>query len=374
MSVLPLLSLCMSMPASNTMNEVDYLIIGQGLAGSLLATELIARKKSLLIVDSDHAHSSSMAAAGLINPVTGKRLHKETDVDTCLTTALNSYRELEQQFKQPFYHSVQMLRLFVDDDQSDYYQKRLNDESYQAYLGERLSEDQSLGLVKHSNGGFYQLQTGYLDIQQLLKQLTEHFERQKCLASEQLDYADLDIHSCWVQWKQTRAQKVIFCEGYQSVNNPWFKWLPFQLSKGEILTLTSEQVLTENIINKGHWLIPRADNQYKTGATNQWDFDDDQITAEGLKKNTDNFEQLFSQKPEYQVIQHDAGIRPATRDKKPFVGQHPDHPNLVMFNGFGARGSLTIPYYAKALSDHLCNGTSLPPSADISRFYDGQPD
>jgi hypothetical protein len=46
-----------------------------------------------------------------------------------------------------------------------------------------------------------------------------------------------------INWQDISAKKIIFCEGYQAIHNPWFNYLPFQLAKGEILTLTAKQIL-----------------------------------------------------------------------------------------------------------------------------------
>jgi len=62
------------------MKRINTIIVGQGLAGSLLAWSLIQRGQSILIVDNDHHHAASIAAAGIINPVTGQLfvLHPST--------------------------------------------------------------------------------------------------------------------------------------------------------------------------------------------------------------------------------------------------------------------------------------------------------
>jgi hypothetical protein len=46
-----------------------------------------------------------------------------------------------------------------------------------------------------------------------------------------------------INWQDISAKKIIFCEGYHAIHNPWFNYLPFQLAKGEILTLTAKQIL-----------------------------------------------------------------------------------------------------------------------------------
>ena len=58
------------------MIEVDFMIVGQGLAGSLLASELLDAGKTIQIFDADHEGAASAIAAGIINPITGRRLVK----------------------------------------------------------------------------------------------------------------------------------------------------------------------------------------------------------------------------------------------------------------------------------------------------------
>jgi len=53
------------------MEFVDYLVVGQGLAGSLLTLLLQERGRSVIVVDNDHRHAASRAAGGIINPPPG---------------------------------------------------------------------------------------------------------------------------------------------------------------------------------------------------------------------------------------------------------------------------------------------------------------
>jgi len=65
---------------------------------------------------------------------------------------------------------------------------------------------------------------------------------------------------------------------------------------------------------------------------------------------------------------HQAGIRPGSRDKHPFIGWHPAHTMLGIFNGFGSRGSLLVPWYAEAFSHAITKNAPIPEQADIRRF------
>ena len=72
---------------------VEVLIVGQGLAGSLLAWQLIEHGFRVLVID-DGAENASQVAAGLINPVSGLRLLKTADSETLLAAAHALYRQL----------------------------------------------------------------------------------------------------------------------------------------------------------------------------------------------------------------------------------------------------------------------------------------
>ena len=86
----------------------DYLIIGQGLAGSLLARELVALDRRVLVIDDHYKSSSSTVAGGLINPVTGKRLALQPGIDYLLPAAQRRYRSLEQKAGLRFFFPLPM--------------------------------------------------------------------------------------------------------------------------------------------------------------------------------------------------------------------------------------------------------------------------
>ena len=102
----------------------DCLIIGQGLAGSLLARELIAMKQRVLVVDDYHQSSSSTVAGGLINPVTGKRLTLQPGIDYLLPAAQRLYRTIEQKARRHFFYPLPMLRIFQDEEERGYFERR----------------------------------------------------------------------------------------------------------------------------------------------------------------------------------------------------------------------------------------------------------
>ena len=238
---------------------IDFLIIGQGLAGSLLAWELIQRGCKVVIVDNGRENASQVAA-GLINPITGMRFVKSADVDTLLPTAKHCYSQLADFFQQDFYIEKPMLRIFRSDSELINADKRLNNPDYQAYLGDIQPPGKAIDNLATPFGFLEQKQTGYLLTRPLLSCLKAFFIANDSYRQADFDYRDIQLQPS-LRWQDIAPKQIIFCEGYQATQNPWFSWLPFQPVKGEILTLEHQTELPDKILNYGNWLIPLNTHQ-----------------------------------------------------------------------------------------------------------------
>ncbi|WP_455206471.1 FAD-dependent oxidoreductase [Kaarinaea lacus] len=350
--------------------KVHYLIVGQGLAGSILAWELMQYEQRVLVVDNHRDNSASRVAAGLINPITGQRLVKSTDVDVCLPDAFAYYQRLEKYFKQQFYYPIPMLRLFRSKAERDRYRQRSIDAAYQSYLGADFKPGQSGEPVDDKQGGFAQQQTGYLDIATLLEALRGYFQKHESYCATTFDHEELKKQDAGWRWQDYHADYVIFCEGANALDNPWFRWLPFQLCKGEIITVQSAGAAPQKMINDGNWLLPLNHHTVKIGATYEWQWREEIPGNAALQTLIDAYHRLTGE-TQYSVVDHKAGIRPSTKDKHPFIGRHPQQKRLAIFNGFGSKGVLLIPYFASLFTQSLLGGKPLPKSADINRLEHG---
>lgn len=349
------------------MKQVDFLIIGSGLAGSLLAWTLIKRNASVLLVDNGR-HNASQVAAGLINPVTGMRLSKTPEFDNLLAAALCCYRALGQTFDQQFYVRKPMLRLLRNPQELAYSRQRLSQAEYQHYIEVATAADYDLA-CSPTGHGLKQRHTGHLLTGPLLTALQQSFAERACLIKDNFNHRDLRlIASNLIYWKQFNCKKIIFCEGHFIRENPWFSKLPLQAVKGEILTLQTPSALPNYILNYGHWLIPLTSHTFRTGAS----FDRvniDSKPSQSAKK--DLIASLSYHLPNLEIgstISHMAGIRPCTQDKQPFIGSHPQYKALAVFNGFGAKGCLLIPWHAQRFADYLLQQKPIPENVDIKRF------
>lgn len=70
----------------------------------------------------------------------------------------------------------------------------------------------------------------------------------------------------------------------------------------------------------------------------------------------------------FQLIDHKASIRPATLERRPFIGFHPFHRNIGIFNGMGTKGCSLSPFFAQHFVDHIVHGFPLQKDIDIVRY------
>ena len=342
--------------------QIDLLIIGQGLAGSLLAIEALNQGLKVLVVD-DGQENASQVAAGLVNPLSGLRLLKTPDVAELLPIAKSVYRHLEQRYQQIFWRERAMLRVIKSEQQRQFASLRLSDPAYADYVNGWAESEQT---ISAPYGALHQTATAYLDTRALLAAIKSELINNGCLHASRFDPADLQLQAK-VQWRGICSQYLVFCEGHQARFNPWFSSLPWQVAQGDILTVSVNKPLPTQIINYGQWLLPTSVNQARLGASfsQQLDLKPSALAAEDL---LNGIRRVMPDLGELTILNHQVGIRPATQDKQPFMGAHPQYPQMLIFNGFGAKGSLAIPGSARRLVAHLRFNQPLPAHSDIQRL------
>ena len=335
----------------------DYLIVGQGLAGSILAFRLMESGRSVIVVDNSHYHSSSKIAAGIINPITGHRLNLSENFSTFYPRAKKCYASLEARLGESLISFISQRRLIKNKGQYSYLQKRFNEPEYQDIVLDYQSTSKEF--VEDREGSIAVNSTAVVDCHKLMKSMKAFLLSHEAIYQAKLDYTDLWIQPELIKFGSLKSKSIIFCEGAAAINNPWLKELPFKLAKGEIISLELKKSHNNIMLNWGNWVAPTTDhNKIKLGASFDWsqlDHEPSDEVADKLLKSLADHTTLDGE-----VINHQAGVRPTTKDRKPFIGAIPNFANAYCFNGFGSKGCLTIPYYADLLCDHLLNDAAIP--------------
>lgn len=345
----------------------DYIVVGHGLAGAILGYTLRKQGQRVLVIDEPKQNSASRVAAGLVNPVAGKRFAKSWLVDTLLPFADAFYDELEAHFQQPLFFHKPIYKVFSTIEEQNSWMAKSAGDSWSEYIGATYTQSTGMEMVQDQYGGILIKQGGYLLVSHTLDLLTQELLEAELLLPERFDVAQLQLTEQGVSYKGITAGHLVFCEGWQAVHNPYFQWLPLQPTKGEVLEVHAENFNPECIYNKAVYVVPVGEGRFKIGATYNWRQADEEPTPEGEAELTERFEQITTQP--YQVKNHWAGIRPAVRDRRPLVGGHPVHAQLSVFNGMGSKGVLMAPFLADMFAKALAGKAEVLPDVQISRYY-----
>lgn len=355
--------------------DLDILIVGHGLAGSLLAWELVHRGVRTRVVDTVGENSASPVAAGILNPITGKRITLSWRVGEYLPVCQTCYQTLDKAFGIPFFTPKPLVRLFKDEEEIALYEERCKDPELAPWLGERMPPGYLGEGGLDPFGSFTIKNAGWLAVARLVETLRGYFRKRDMLIEDEFHHEDLvipDHPESRLEWKAYRAGTVVFCEGFRGQDNPWFSWLDYRLSKGEVIDVKTEIQLPDYILNRGKWILPTGDKTARVGATYSWDSLDSGPSLTGMAEIMREIKGISRSR--LPVIGHRSGIRPGTNDSKPYLGRHPLEPRLAIFNGLGSKGSIYAPPLSQQLADHLVKEKEIDPEVDIRRrlkFLDG---
>lgn len=345
--------------------QTEFLIVGQGISGTWLSWFLEQEKREFHVIDHPQAEAPSRLAAGLINPVTGRR-HVETWMaDTLFPFVWQYYHELGQSLgveaiseKQiiDFFPSPQMRLSFLErvNESASYVQLPADENSYRDYF--------------HYGFGYGMIRPAYTaHLENILPARRKQLLEKGWITEELFDPAALEMKPGTIQYKNISATAIIFCDGSLGAANPYFKNLPFAPNKGEALILEIPGLPNESIYKKGLSLIPLATrDQWWMGSSYEWDFHHPDPSPAFLEKTVDTLRQWL--KLPFLVNSHLAGIRPATLERRPFVGMHPLYPSVGILNGMGTKGCSLSPFFARQLVDHLLRQQPITAEASVNRF------
>jgi len=349
--------------------ERPVVICGQGLAGTLLAWELVKRGRWVMIWDEGAQVSSSKVAAGIVTPITGQRVTLTPDLDRFLTEALACYAWTARELGREHFQSRTQVRLWRNEEEPLRFATRRGPTAFESYVAaERSGPLVDLKVFQGTGAGFEMVKGGWLDTRGWLADSAAWFAARGMLRREKLDAAALVPEPAAVRLPDGRqAAAVVFCEGAAARHNPWFPWLKWKCAKGEILTLSIPGLAgEERIVNYGGWLLPvdGSTGRFRAGSTYGWDVLDEQPTADGRAAIEGRLHGLL--RVPWEVTGHEAAVRPILHQSLARMGRHPVHPTLAFFNGLGSKGVLHGPRYAGMLAAHLTEGTPLPHSVDVA--------
>ncbi len=350
----------------NDTDKIDFIIVGQGLAGSALAMRLYKRNYKLLVLDEPSQNRSSLTAAGLFNPVTGKNMVKTWLADEIFPCLSEYYSQIEALTNTRFFHPMPLYRPFASIQDQNQWMARSAEEAYSNYVSEVSGSPRFEEKINDSLGGVTFKQTGYLDTRSYLEAVRKCLIEQGAFQAQHFQEEKLEILGNSVRYGKITAKKIIFCQGVRNTSNRWFNRYPVQSLKGEFLNMQCGWQ-TDVILVRGVFMVPGpGGNEWRVGATYNWHDQEPSVTVAAREELTGKLDDLI--RMPYKITAQHWGVRPTTPDRKPIIGPHPQHNSLVIFNGLGTKGVSLAPYFSEVLIRWMENKGTINKEADVSRF------
>ena len=345
---------------------LDYLLIGQGLAGTLLHHRLTALGQRVHVLDRGHAHAASAVAAGIVNPITGWRFVKSWRVEEMLPEVERTYQELADLLGQPFYFPGPIVRAIHDIKGENNWDLRTTDPAYRPFLADQAEVSTFAGKIAPAHA-YGQVQGGgRVAVRELVQAYRAHLLSLGQITESTFESARLKIGEEGIRYGDMQARRIVFCEGHRGKHNPWFGYLPFGGAKGEVLIIKAPLANFDRLLKQRLFVVPLGEDRYWIGSAYENDYTDELPTAAGRARLVAQLDELLT--VPYEIIDHRSAVRPTVKDRRPFLGQHPSGQPLYIFNGLGTKGASLGPYFARQMADHLVGGHPLDPAVDIRRW------
>ncbi len=344
--------------------HVDYLIIGGGIAGCTLALELDRLNQSFLIIDNQFAASSSRVAAGLLSPMVPRNVRKTWMSDQLFPHVFEYYQQFELLWNTSLIDKINTLQIHKNLRQVHNWTIRAGEPGFESYLN--INAPELPDCMKPLNFDCIEvLQTGRLNVQKFIELTKKTFSDSYMI--DEFDHTELKQQESSWNYRGTEFKAVVFAEGIGILNNPYFKFLPFNPSGGDILKVKIDDIPTTHILKKKEWILPIGTNEWLAGSTyhpNDLNTTPLESDAKWLKE---ELESWIGQPIE--ILKHYRGVRPTVAERKPYIGEHPVLKGLFVYNGLGSKGSSLVSYFSPLLAQHLINNESMPEEVEILKYY-----
>lgn len=355
------------------MFDARFLVVGQGLAGTVLVDALLERGQSVHIADQHMVGAASKAAAGLWNPLTARTLQESWRFSTFMPLALQYYQKkcAERKIDPP--RPLPLLKALPNQHSLDHWNRTADTAGSSCEksngppppeYADQLHIGPYCGWVKGA---------GQLNVAAFIEAARHDFIelgilQETLFQSKSVEWMPQSgvMPQGGLKWNNNTYEYLLMARGHQERFDPIFGWLPFNPAQGELLEATSTDLQIPFIVHASGFLLPLGAHRYLLGSTYEWDELSPTPTEKGLRELMRIKEGITPMK--LQIDAQLSGIRPTVADRRPLIGAHPAQQNLYIFNGLGTKGVSMAPAMAQMLVDHLLKGCNLLPEIDIQRF------
>lgn len=340
----------------------DALIIGQGIAGTVLSHELLSRNWSVDVADEYKPLTASKIASGLYNPLVLKRRRVVWKAHEMMAVLPKAYRNIESLTGTQILHTTPVWESLPDPGTENDWAALSDHPNFATFIGNIV--DSNNEAVKAFRVGEVAL-SGKVDVTLMINAWSNYLTTQNSKIDLRINPSDLDFLDGVWHFSSKKYKHVIWCEGFNN-DHPAFPIMPFSPTKGEVLVVHSPELQLNHILHGNVFIMPLGNDTYKVGATYSWKELDSLPTEAGKQQLIEGWNKLVN--APFTILEHLAGIRPNVKDRKPLLGSSQILTNTHLFNGLGSRGILMAPWLAKHFADYLEGKTELIPEVNSNRF------
>lgn len=358
--------------------QVDYCILGAGLAGISLAYELSKEGVSVCLIDPNGiASGASGTPLGLVNPATGRYATLSWKAKECYSSILKNLSFIQSHSTTPFFKKTGILRPALDEKIASKMRENFQSTSWPdgwiKWFDERELKKFHPGI--NCVGGGVWIPIGItVDIPGFLNSFVHFLKTKSVISFFDSEYSLSRKKKYWEinfsDKEKINAKNIIFTTGWSAKENSFWSDLPIHPVKGQLAILESKSSLpfTHTVSALGY-IASLDSKKFVVGSTYEHSFKDTHTNKEGLSYLLHRFERVMPDLAKNSsVISQWSGIRASTPNRMPIIGSHPTEDNLFLFAGLGSKGLLYSCYLAKRCREYLISNTPLPADVDLRRF------
>ena len=343
--------------------EVDFLIIGQGISGTVLAQTLELKSQSYFIIDDNMKNTSSKIAAGIMHPVSFKRCILSWRGTEFFEFSQKFYLNLDKSQNTKHFKKINLTRLFSSYEEQNDWIGKSGSSIYSALLSDK---EKKFKTINNDFGNGEVKKCGHLNVKEFLKTSKDYFKTKEKIITKRFLIKELKYDGKFFNYQGVIAKNIIMCQGAHRLNNKLFGYLPIIANKGELIDIKTKN-LPQHMLSKGVFSLPKEKDVFTIGSTYSHIDTYEGITTEAKAKLIKYLEKISSIN-DLKIIDQKYGFRPTTIDRKPIIGPHPTIKNMYVFNGMGSKAVLMAPLLAKELTEHILDKKPLNENVNSNRF------
>lgn len=342
--------------STRLLNAERIRVIGQGLAGSMLALMLKDRGIPFVVQDTHLPGAATEVAPGIVNPLAGRNFRPPERISMLLEETRAGMALVEKYLGVDIWTPCPILRMFSEPTQIDRFDRVRDNPEADRFVEERYGEN-AFDYLNDVFGSFRTGGGGWANLPLLKEKMRDWLRRENCLVEEE-----------WTPASTTDKREILcFCEGWQVASREEWSFIPHNPAKGEMLIVRFEEDLPrDRIYNQTCWVQPIEDGLWRVGATYTWSNFNNEPSLEGASDLQDRLH-LLTPVP-FHVVDQIGGVRPIVEDYHPVLGKHPSKENWYILNAMGSKGVLQAPAAAKSLIDYILDHKGILPDWSVARF------